>query len=125
MTMRCLLLHQLAQCHLTYQQSTSSSIRKLKLFGEEIESHLPSTLREGARRARQLVTGRSQSTFFEDLGFSYLGPIDGYDMGQLLYVLRAAKFRSTGPTLIHVCTKKGMGMHQLKTPPISIMSFKI
>ena len=82
---------------------------KLKLFGAEIESHLPSTLREGARRARQLVTGRSQSTFFEDLGFNYLGPIDGHDMGQLLYVLRAAKFRSTGPTLIHVCTKKGHG----------------
>lgn len=85
------------------------AFEKLKLFGAEIESHLPSTLREGARRARQLVTGRSQSTFFEDLGFNYLGPIDGHDMGQLLYVLRAAKFRSTGPTLIHVCTKKGHG----------------
>jgi 1-deoxy-D-xylulose-5-phosphate synthase len=85
------------------------AFEKLRLFGEEIESHLPSTLREGARRARQLVTGRSQSTFFEDLGFNYLGPIDGHDMQQLLYVLRAAKFRSTGPTLIHVCTKKGHG----------------
>ena len=89
--------------------NSHQAFEKLKLFGEEIESHLPSTLREGARRARQLVTGRSQSTFFEDLGFSYLGPIDGHDMGQLLYVLRAAKFRSTGPTLIHVCTKKGHG----------------
>ena len=89
--------------------NSHQAFEKLKLFGEEIESHLPSTLREGARRARQLVTGRSQSTFFEDLGFNYLGPIDGHDMGQLLYVLRAAKFRSTGPTLIHVCTKKGHG----------------
>ena len=89
--------------------NSHQAFEKLKLFGEEIESHLPSTLREGARRARQLVTGKSQSTFFEDLGFSYLGPIDGHDMQQLLYVLRAAKFRSTGPTLIHVCTKKGHG----------------
>ena len=89
--------------------NSHQAFEKLKLFGEEIESHLPSTLREGARRARQLVTGRSQSTFFEDLGFNYLGPIDGHDMGHLLYVLRAAKFRSTGPTLIHVCTKKGHG----------------
>ena len=89
--------------------NSHQAFEKLKLFGAEIESHLPSTLREGARRARQLVTGRSQSTFFEDLGFNYLGPIDGHDMGQLLYVLRAAKFRSTGPTLIHVCTKKGHG----------------
>ena len=89
--------------------NSHQAFEKLKLFGAEIESHLPSTLREGARRARQLVTGRSQSTFFEDLGFNYLGPIDGHDIGQLLYVLRAAKFRSTGPTLIHVCTKKGHG----------------
>ena len=89
--------------------NSHQAFEKLKLFGEEIESHLPSTLREGARRARQLVTGKSQSTFFEDLGFNYLGPIDGHDMQQLLYVLRAAKFRSTGPTLIHVCTKKGHG----------------
>ena len=89
--------------------NSHKAFEKLKLFGEEIESHLPSTLREGARRARQLVTGRNQSTFFEDLGFNYLGPIDGHDMGQLLHVLRAAKFRSTGPTLIHVCTKKGHG----------------
>ena len=89
--------------------NSHQAFEKLKLFGEEIESHLPSTLREGARRARQLVTGRNQSTFFEDLGFNYLGPIDGHDMGQLLHVLRAAKFRSTGPTLIHVCTKKGHG----------------
>ena len=89
--------------------NSHQAFEKLKLFGEEIESHLPSTLREGARRARQLVTGRNQSTFFEDLGFNYLGPIDGHDMRQLLYVLRAAKFRSTGPTLIHVCTKKGHG----------------
>jgi 1-deoxy-D-xylulose-5-phosphate synthase len=77
--------------------NSHQAFEKLKLFGEEIE------------RARQLVTGSNQSTFFEDLGFNYLGPIDGHDMGQLLHVLRAAKFRSTGPTLIHVCTKKGHG----------------
>ena len=73
--------------------NSHQAFEKLKLFGEEIESHLPSSLREGARRARQLVTGKNQSTFFEDLGFNYLGPIDGHDMQQLLYVLRAAKFR--------------------------------
>ena len=48
-------------------------------------------------------------TLFEALGFSYLGPIDGHDMDQLLPVLRTVKDRSTGPMLIHVLTKKGKG----------------
>ena len=48
-------------------------------------------------------------TLFEELGFSYLGPIDGHDMDQLLPVLRTVKERATGPILIHVITKKGKG----------------
>jgi 1-deoxy-D-xylulose-5-phosphate synthase len=48
-------------------------------------------------------------TLFEQLGFSYLGPIDGHDMDQLLPVLRTVKARATGPILIHVLTKKGKG----------------
>ena len=50
-----------------------------------------------------------QGTLFEELGFSYVGPIDGHDMSQLLPVLRAARVRATGPVLIHVCTVKGKG----------------
>jgi 1-deoxy-D-xylulose-5-phosphate synthase len=48
-------------------------------------------------------------TLFEELGFSYVGPIDGHDLGQLLPVLRTVKARATGPILIHVITKKGKG----------------
>jgi 1-deoxy-D-xylulose-5-phosphate synthase len=48
-------------------------------------------------------------TMFEELGFSYLGPIDGHDMEQLLSVLRTVKDRATGPILIHAITKKGKG----------------
>ena len=48
-------------------------------------------------------------TLFEQLGFSYLGPIDGHDMDQLLPVLRMVKARATGPILVHVLTKKGKG----------------
>ncbi|KIN75493.1 1-deoxy-D-xylulose-5-phosphate synthase [Sulfitobacter guttiformis] len=72
---------------------------------------LPGPLRDHARRARQLVTGavEEQSTLFENLGFQYIGPIDGHDMGQLLGVLRAARTRATGPVLIHCCTVKGKG----------------
>jgi 1-deoxy-D-xylulose-5-phosphate synthase len=48
-------------------------------------------------------------TLFGQLGFSYVGPIDGHDMEQLLSVLRTTKKRATGPMLIHVLTKKGKG----------------
>tara|TARA_B110000208_G_scaffold46771_1_gene62047 strand:- start:1954 stop:3162 length:1209 start_codon:yes stop_codon:yes gene_type:complete len=48
-------------------------------------------------------------TLFEELGFSYVGPIDGHDMEQLLQVLRTVKDRATGPIMIHAITKKGKG----------------
>ncbi|MEM8958608.1 MAG: 1-deoxy-D-xylulose-5-phosphate synthase [Pseudomonadota bacterium] len=82
----------------------------LKDMAETWESTLPGPLRDGARRARQLVTGMpGGGTLFEELGFSYMGPIDGHDMGQLLKVFRAARSRASGPVLIHCCTVKGKG----------------
>ena len=47
--------------------------------------------------------------WFEDLGFSYVGPIDGHDLSQLVPVLRAARDADAGPILIHVITEKGKG----------------
>ena len=83
---------------------------KLKEIGESLDDHLPFKLRVHARRAKQLVTGTiGQATLFEELGFDYIGPIDGHDMEQLLTTLRAVKVRANGPVLIHVCTKKGYG----------------
>ncbi len=79
-------------------------------FAEGMEQALPGPLREGARRARALVTGmQDKATLFEQLGFSYIGPVDGHDMGELLAVLRAARVRASGPVLIHAITKKGKG----------------
>jgi 1-deoxy-D-xylulose-5-phosphate synthase len=80
-------------------------------MAEGFEAALPGPLRDHARRARALVTGAAggQATLFEELGFTYVGPIDGHDMGQLLPVLRAARARASGPMLIHVLTKKGKG----------------
>jgi 1-deoxy-D-xylulose-5-phosphate synthase len=81
-----------------------------KAAAEEFESHLPGPMRDGARRARQLVTGMpGGGTLFEELGFSYVGPIDGHDMDQVLQTLRAARARATGPVLIHAVTVKGKG----------------
>ncbi|MEL6518221.1 MAG: 1-deoxy-D-xylulose-5-phosphate synthase, partial [Pseudomonadota bacterium] len=79
-------------------------------MAEGFESALPGPFREGARRARQLVTGfPGGGTMFEELGFSYVGPVDGHDLSELLPVLRAAHARTTGPVLIHCCTVKGKG----------------
>ncbi|MCF2906118.1 1-deoxy-D-xylulose-5-phosphate synthase [Octadecabacter sp. CECT 8868] len=73
-------------------------------------SFLPEPFQEGARRAKEMLKGMTVGgTLFEELGFSYLGPIDGHDMDQLLSVLRTVKTRATGPILIHAITKKGKG----------------
>jgi 1-deoxy-D-xylulose-5-phosphate synthase len=56
-------------------------------------------------------------TLFEELGFSYVGPIDGHDLDQLLPVLRTAHARATGPMLIHVLTKKGKGYAPAENAP--------
>ncbi len=71
---------------------------------------LPPPLQEGARRAKEMLKGMTVGgTMFEELGFSYLGPIDGHDMDQLMQVLRTVKVRATGPILIHAITQKGKG----------------
>lgn len=85
-------------------------LHKMKALAEDIEGLLPPPLRHGARRARHLVTGAAdKGTLFEDLGFDYLGPIDGHDMDQLVTTLKAAHTCANGPVLIHVLTRKGKG----------------
>ena len=84
--------------------------QELKAAAKGAASLLPEPFREGARRAKDLLKGLAVGgTLFEQLGFSYLGPIDGHDMDQLLPVLRTVKQRATGPILIHVLTKRGKG----------------
>jgi 1-deoxy-D-xylulose-5-phosphate synthase len=84
--------------------------QELKAAAKGAVSLLPEPFQEGAKRARDMVKHMTVGgTLFEQLGFSYLGPIDGHDMDQLLTVLRTVKERATGPMLIHVITKKGKG----------------
>lgn len=82
----------------------------LKAAAKGAVSLLPEPFREGAKRAKDMLKGMAMGgTLFEELGFSYIGPIDGHDMDQLLPLLRTVKARATGPILIHVLTKKGKG----------------
>jgi len=82
----------------------------LKAAAKGAVSFLPPPLQEGARRAKEMLKGMTVGgTMFEELGFNYVGPIDGHDMEQLLSVLRTVKVRADGPVLIHAITKKGKG----------------
>ncbi|MDG2340847.1 MAG: 1-deoxy-D-xylulose-5-phosphate synthase [Paracoccaceae bacterium] len=84
--------------------------QELKAAAKGAVSLLPEPFREGAKRAKEMLKGMAVGgTLFEAFGFSYVGPIDGHDMDQLLPVLRTVHERATGPILIHVLTKKGKG----------------
>jgi len=84
--------------------------QEFKAAAKGAVSLLPEPFREGAKRAKDMLKHMTVGgTMFEELGFSYLGPIDGHDMEQLLSVLRTVKDRADGPILIHAITKKGKG----------------
>lgn len=92
------------------QLYAGAPFQDLKAAAKGAISFMPEPFQEGARRAKDMLKGMAVGgTLFEALGFSYLGPIDGHDMDQLLPVLRTVKDRATGPMLIHVLTKKGKG----------------
>ncbi len=85
-------------------------LQDLKQVAKGFVGLLPPPLQEGAKRAKEMLKGMAVGgSLFEELGFSYIGPIDGHDLDQLLPVLRTVKARAPGPMLIHVLTKKGKG----------------
>jgi 1-deoxy-D-xylulose-5-phosphate synthase len=84
--------------------------QEFKALAKGAVSFLPPPFQEGAKRAKDVFKHMTVGgTLFEELGFSYIGPIDGHDMEQLLSVLRTVKSRADGPILIHAITKKGKG----------------
>jgi len=90
--------------------------QELKSAARGMVSLLPEPLQVGARRAKEMLKGMTVGgTLFEELGFSYVGPIDGHDLEQLLLVLRTVQARATGPMLIHVLTRKGKGYPPAET----------
>lgn len=89
---------------------TQRPLQDLKAAAKGAVSLLPSPMQQGARRAKEMLKGITiGGTLFEELGFSYVGPVDGHDLDQLLPLLRTVKARADGPVLIHVVTKKGKG----------------
>jgi len=84
--------------------------QEFKAAAKGAVSLLPQPFQEGARRAKEILkTMTVGGTMFEELGFSYIGPLDGHDIEHLTGVLRAAHDHATGPVLIHIITRKGKG----------------
>ena len=90
---------------------SSKPYRSIRHLGREMAKKFPRSIEMAARRAeeyaRGLVTG---GTLFEELGFFYVGPIDGHNVEHLLPVLKNVRdAKEGGPILVHVVTKKGHG----------------
>lgn len=95
----------------------SKTYANLREGGRKVFSGLPSAL-ELARKAEEHMKGMvAPGTLFEELGFNYIGPIDGHDMELLLTTLSNLKDRK-GPQFLHVITKKGKGFEPAEGDPI-------
>ena len=90
--------------------TSSNTYRSLREIGKQVAKRLPKFIEKGAQRAEEYARGMlSGGTMFEELGFFYVGPIDGHNLDHLLPVLKNVRDSKVGPTLIHVVTQKGKG----------------
>jgi 1-deoxy-D-xylulose-5-phosphate synthase len=91
---------------------TSTPFRSLRTIAKDMSKILPPRLQEVAARAEEYARGiiSGGGTLFEELGFYYVGPIDGHNMDHLLPVLQNLRnSEEPGPVLVHVVTQKGKG----------------
>ena len=89
---------------------SGGAYKSFRDFGKHLAAHLPKFFYEKAKRTEEYARGFfTGGTLFEELGFYYVGPIDGHNLDQLLPVLRNVRDEATGPVLIHVVTQKGKG----------------
>ena len=90
--------------------ASGGAYRTIRRMGKNVAEHLPRPFKEAARKAeeygRGMVTG---GTFFEELGFYYVGPIDGHNMDQLVPILKNVREITDQPVVVHVVTQKGKG----------------
>jgi len=89
---------------------SGGAYRSFRRFGKSIAGVFPKPMQKAARKAEEFARGMvTGGTFFEELGFYYVGPIDGHDLDALVPVLRNAAAIKDRPVLVHVVTKKGKG----------------
>jgi 1-deoxy-D-xylulose-5-phosphate synthase len=89
---------------------SSPTFLSLRDFGKQVADHFPRYIRDKALLAEELARGFvTGGTLFEELGFYYVGIVDGHDLSQLLPVLSNVRDAEVGPILVHVRTQKGKG----------------
>src|SRR5207344_556553 len=89
---------------------SSPMYMSLRDIGKQVAERLPKFLKEKACLAEELARGFvTGGTLFEELGFYYIGIVDGHDLDQLLPVLENVRNADNGPFLVHVRTQKGKG----------------
>jgi len=82
----------------------------LRDLAKRLARHLPRPLHNAAKKTDEFARGMAMGgTLFEELGFYYVGPIDGHNLDQLIPVLENVRDAAEGPCLIHVVTQKGKG----------------
>ena len=97
---------------------SGTGYRTLRKVGKQAASVLPKPLQEAARKAEEYARGMAVGgTFFEELGFFYVGPIDGHDLESLVTVLENVKDIEDRPVLVHVVTQKGKGYSPAEAAP--------
>ncbi len=98
---------------------SSKSYRSLRNFAREMTKKLPQRMEDMARRAEEYARGMvTGGTLFEELGFFYVGPVDGHNLDHLLPVLKNLRDDELpGPVLLHVVTQKGHGYEPAEQSP--------
>ncbi len=95
---------------------SGKTYRTLRDIGKQLAKHLPKFFEKKAQRAEEFARSFwTGGTLFEELGFYYVGPIDGHNLDHLLPVLRNVRDAEGGPILVHVVTQKGKGYAPAET----------
>ena len=90
--------------------ASGGTYRTVREATKQLGRHLPKFLYDRARKTEEFARNFwSGGTMFEELGFYYVGPIDGHNLDHLLPVLKNVRDAETGPILVHVVTQKGKG----------------
>ena len=89
---------------------SSDKYLSVRHLAQRFARKLPAPLHNAARKAEEYARGMATGgTLFEELGFYYVGPVDGHNVERLVQILENVRDASEGPMLVHVVTKKGKG----------------
>ncbi len=95
---------------------SSNPYRAVRNVGKAIAEKLPEPIAKAARAAERMARVPNAGSLFEDMGFYYIGPLDGHDLDHLIPVLENVRDdRTARPVLIHVVTQKGRGFASPET----------